>query len=598
MAVVSLNAEQQKVVADAAAALARHDHRGVLLNMPTGSGKTLTALVLMQRALRDKGISSGGVLVVAPAATMRQWQDEAARVAGFASVEYMHGRGKEYTLRRVAARGPGLRVVLTTPTTLSELVQVARGAVKVGGRAVKTADRAQAVAALGPPPAFVGAIVDEAHNYHNGVLGTAGGGGRPRSRGGAAPLPLLQRTFASVYDALKTAVAPRGPRILLSATVTVGSPRDLLPLALLLFSGKSAEHLAGLLAVDWQRPLPDELHGIVFDQVVTMAANPLFSQDQIRVADFFHPMSDAERSVYARLAGVACDAAEAYEVAAIRASRSPSPESQARKMRAYQVMLGAIQKLRVFCVDGTTSGDDDSEDDAEAGDRAPAVRPQQRGPAADPSFSKIVALKAALASPDYRGERVLVLTAFKRAVNELKILLAPLGRPLFVYTGDLSANAREDVKRAFLASDRGILLATRGSMGVGVSLNSCQRAIMLDRDWTMAGERQARGRIFRPAAGQDRAKGWIVTYLSFEPLTVEEWLLDRQLTKLGNIAAGASAEVGEAVAEGDKKKTSFSDLCLYAPDKGTVPRHREGDSDAHLAASRRLLRKEAERGGG
>jgi hypothetical protein len=115
-------------------------------------------------------------------------------------------------------------------------------------------------------------------------------------------------------------------------------------------------------------------------------------------------------------------------------------------MRAYQVMLGAIQKLRVFCVDGTTSGDDDSEDDAEAGDRAPAVRPQQRGPAADPSFSKIVALKAALASPDYRGERVLVLTAFKRAVNELKILLAPLGRPLFVYTGDLSANAREDVK--------------------------------------------------------------------------------------------------------------------------------------------------------
>jgi SNF2 family DNA or RNA helicase len=506
--------------------------------MPTGSGKTLTALVLLKRALRN---AVGFALVVAPAATLGQWHAEAERVAKgldgatIEAVRYLHGRTKAATLREMAAPQPprsSLQLALTTPSTLMELLQTLQGTER---REVDEGYRQLVRAAL-RPGLFVGVVVDEVHKLKNGVF--------------QGPDGLeMQPTFAAVYETLKTLIGHRAPRILLTATATSGSPADLLPVALLLFSGKSDEHAQKLLEADWRGQLQPELHRAVFAQIIQAPEDPQYSQDRVRIVEHLHPMTPSEAARYQPLHVAACEAAKAYERACLIAGRAPNPDRWRRRREAYHVMLAAIQKLRVFCASGVVG----------------------KAETPDSSFSKFDALRDVLSSPAYEKERVLVLTAFKQAAEALRGLLEPLGRPLFLYTGDLTQREREAVKGAFAASRRGILLATRGSMGVGVSLNTCQRAVLLDRDWTMANERQARGRIFRPAAGQDAAKGWVCTYLCFAPMTVEEWMKDRQLTKLSKIAKGATAAVGETVAEEDERNTRFPDLCGYSPEDGHVP---------------------------
>jgi superfamily II DNA or RNA helicase len=81
-----------------------------------------------------------------------------------------------------------------------------------------------------------------------------------------------------------------------------------------------------------------------------------------------------------------------------------------------------------------------------------------------------------------------------------------------------------------------LLVATRRSMSEGVDLPCATAVVFLDLMWSQAPEKQARGRIFRPAQAQARARfatDKYAFYLRIDPAipTIERIMHDRQVQK-------------------------------------------------------------------
>lgn len=100
------------------------------------------------------------------------------------------------------------------------------------------------------------------------------------------------------------------------------------------------------------------------------------------------------------------------------------------------------------------------------------------------------------------GERVLLFSRFKPAINELRTRLQKAGISVAVITGDEKHNTAEifddfDLKTAPEKPKYQVLLATYQTVGESANLNAARHMVLYDRFWNPGNEDQAIGRIDR-----------------------------------------------------------------------------------------------------
>lgn len=147
----------------------------------------------------------------------------------------------------------------------------------------------------------------------------------------------------------------------------------------------------------------------------------------------------------------------------------------------------------------------------------------------------------------FAHERATVATIARtlRAEGVARLGVAP---STFEVTGDLDADARARVVDDFQAQPGGaVLVATYGSLSVGVSLTSADTVVLHDLDWVPATLLQAEARIHRVSQTRPCFAYWVVARDGVDPL-----IADALVEKARNIAetledgdaAHASAQAG------------------------------------------------------
>jgi len=149
---------------------------------------------------------------------------------------------------------------------------------------------------------------------------------------------------------------------------------------------------------------------------------------------------------------------------------------------------------------------------------------------ADERSSKLAALHQFLDADENRGQKVVVFSQWTQTLDLVaSTVLAPLRRQALFLTGRETPRRRRQVMAAFATSSAPdtVLLATMAAAGLGISLSTASRVVLLDKWWNSSTERQAVSRVHR--LGQ-RAEEVVVT--RFEVIrTIEQHITKVQHSK-------------------------------------------------------------------
>jgi len=149
--------------------------------------------------------------------------------------------------------------------------------------------------------------------------------------------------------------------------------------------------------------------------------------------------------------------------------------------------------------------------------------------------------------PSLRGEKIIVFAQHARPLSYLCFHIIQrerkMGNPppiMFLHFSAMHKKPHEIYKQfkevKVLKNQLCLLVATRRSMSEGVDLPFALAVVFLDLMWSRAPEEQARGRIFRPAQAQAEAKNArdkFAFYLRIDPCipTIELLMHQRQVKK-------------------------------------------------------------------
>jgi len=98
-----------------------------------------------------------------------------------------------------------------------------------------------------------------------------------------------------------------------------------------------------------------------------------------------------------------------------------------------------------------------------------------------------------------------------------KDLLHVEGRPVYEVTGALGTDARAEVVGSFQGGG-GVLVATYGSLGLGVTLTRARAAVLHDIPWTFAAALQAEKRVHRIGSKQAVTTHWMLANDSIDTI--------------------------------------------------------------------------------
>lgn len=117
--------------------------------------------------------------------------------------------------------------------------------------------------------------------------------------------------------------------------------------------------------------------------------------------------------------------------------------------------------------------------------------------------SKFEYLVDALAENIANGHKILVFSAFRKALDHLRYLLDQKGIPSSTINGDTAASLRLEIATDFNAKDDiKVLLISLKAGGTGLNLHGADTVVHLDPWWNFAAEKQASDRAYR--IGQKR----------------------------------------------------------------------------------------------
>ena len=151
--------------------------------------------------------------------------------------------------------------------------------------------------------------------------------------------------------------------------------------------------------------------------------------------------------------------------------------------------------------------------------------------------SKFVAVLRLLET-ELRNRKVVVFCAFFHPLQALHKYIAKWlpKRPLHLHFGGQGSKNTEVLSEFAASPKASLLLATRGSMGVGVNVSCAHDAVFLDRDFSWPLEEQAIGRIKRPH--RQREQVWTAYYVTPSSPDCMHWMESLQRKKQQD-AAGA-----------------------------------------------------------
>ncbi|KAK3243116.1 hypothetical protein CYMTET_37018 [Cymbomonas tetramitiformis] len=476
-----------------------------------GSGKTLTSLETCRR-LSESGQGLRDTqhhlltLVVVPNCVLHQWFKETLRFGvNENQLCLFHGSIKSRTKAFHAWCGRAGAVTNISGRTMWMLFT--------------TFDTYRSSAALLSGVTWGMVIVDEAHLLRNGVAKTAD----EEIKYGLKNYEVLDRTLMRAPTRLWSPPFT----LLVTATVVLNHPMDMLSLA------RWCRMPDGLMdKADWYN-----------QQGVFKPARRQYCEDHVTVIDVPEPRpvercvrlvkrDESERllsdSAYQHLAG--CLKIFLTAMRQMGSANRASPEQQAILRAARLQFWGAVTRCRRgeqfpgFFVQPTESAPRSLI--ASDVDRLVREHPLKECN----KLRAVVDWCEELLDAENNFRKGLVMSAYKQPLQLLAEHVRRCKPDVAVfehYGGGGKANAA--ILREFSAVScegrrAAVLLATRGSMGVGVDLPCVQRTFLMDLAWSRGDDQQALGRMQRPLA--QKVHEWVATTASLgsETFSVEEWM--------------------------------------------------------------------------
>lgn len=478
------------------------DRKSLLLKGGTGCGKTVTALFIALQSVLP-GIGTGGkrVLVVSPSmggSLLHQWAAEASKVGiPPEAVCIFRGEGR---LRRLAewhnsdVQTP-LMLCITTPDTICQEYKL-----------------------RGPEEAQLFNIhwhiilSDEAHMWRNGS-----------SRGDLVEVNLDRKR----YTAMDCLVEMHKPKlVLITATPLRNHPMDVYSLVRWL-------DIPGCTKRAWLKRNEDTAgwryqKRLVAEATVSIDMPP---PPETLVEILKHELSPEElllmETHHCALSG---QASELLYYAGVYA-RAPHPANKEKLDIAKVMFQAALTAVRrgamhpeLYTRKSTTKID---------GKVVPVPLPVesilQRWPIDKCSRFKCILQQL----QKHSHQKVLVMCYWKEAIVLLKhyLQLHCPDREVILHHGGMATQQAMALFRS--TSSSAVMLATRGSIGEGVSMDWVTVTIMADQALSSAEDNQARGRMKRPLA-QVGVTEWRAIYTQqfvSEKPDVEEWLVKLQEVK-------------------------------------------------------------------
>lgn len=500
--------------------------KGMLMASPTGTGKTLMALNIMLNVCNTND-DDMNVLVICPfqgGSVPKQWVQEAIRCGVPESQIFVFlGPTRENAIfewKKNVSSAPKedkiFKLCITTPQTLLS-------ASKHGSSMLFDIK-------------WTHVISDEAHMWRNGS---------------SHYTDVEVDENKKMYVAMNTnIIIPCNPVcVFLSATAYCNHPLDVYSLGRLM-------NIEGLSKKKW---LGRQENNGEFKQQKALFLNHVITTDGIKLPEttyttIYHAPMDEERNIIRAQHNVLLKKLDWFSDALRKCGQHPNVlEFKVKCEQARLAFEGACTRSRRLCIHPGLYFHikNESREFSESQPR------KKNGELSEEDIDTIVnafpiemcsKFKATLEliqTSKCKGKKLLILSYWKGALKLLERYMSNHIPDRKVFTHFGGSNNKTCMEEFEETDEDAIMLATRGSIGEGVSMHWLTDIIFLDPARSSAEQKQAEGRVKRPLVQTDVSEwlGYHVRYSESNFKTVEDWLYDVQsLKKQGNIDMFTSTE--------------------------------------------------------